>query len=276
MRFHYVILLCFMAVAISGCSALKNEPKIDIDTYSAKDIYDLAEDRLAKNRPQDAAKYFSEIERLYPYSEWAKRGLIMQAYSFHKDKDYENSRSAAQRYIDFFPAAEDAAYAQYILALSYYDQISEVGRDQDVTVKALQELRLLIERYPDSKYAKQSAEKFDMAFSFLAAKEMEVGRYYLQRRYYTSAVNRFRKVVQEFRTTEQTPEALYRLIECYLSLGLRGEAQSAAAILQESYASTSWHQDSLVLLSGEGLLPDAGGQNWLSAIYRQMIKGQWL
>ena len=276
MQYHYVILLCFMAVAIQGCSALKNEPKIDIDTYSAKEIYDLAEDRLAKNRPQDAAKYFSEIERLYPYSEWAKRGLIMQAYSFHKDKDYENSRSAAQRYIDFFPAAEDAAYAQYILALSYYDQISDVGRDQDVTVKALQELRLLIERYPDSKYAKQSAEKFDMAFSFLAAKEMEVGRYYLQRGYYTSAVNRFRKVVQEFRTTEQTPEALYRLIECYLSLGLRGEAQSAAAILQDSYASTPWHQDSLVLLSGEGLLPDAGGQNWLSTIYRQMIKGQWL
>jgi len=276
MRSHYVILLCFLTVAISGCSVLKNEPKIDIDTYSAKEIYDLAEDRLAKKRPQDAAKYFSEIERLYPYSEWAKRGLIMQAFSYHKDQDYENSRSAAQRYIDFFPAAEDAAYAQYILALSYYDQISEVGRDQDVTVKALQELRLLIERYPDSKYAKDSAEKFDMAFSFLAAKEMEVGRYYLQRGYYTSAVNRFRKVVQEFRTTEQTPEALYRLIECYLSLGLRGEAQSAAAILQESYSSTQWHKDSLILLSGEGLLPDAGGQNWLSTIYRQTIKGQWL
>ena len=276
MRSHYVILLCFLTVAISGCSALKSNPKIDIDTYSAKEIYDLAEDRLAKKRPQDAAKYFSEIERLYPYSEWAKRGLIMQAYSYHKDQDYENSRSAAQRYIDFFPAAEDAAYAQYILALSYYDQISEVGRDQDVTVKALQELRLLIERYPDSKYAKDSAEKFDMAFSFLAAKEMEVGRYYLQRGYYTSAVNRFRKVVQEFRTTEQTPEALYRLIECYLSLGLRGEAQSAAAILQESYSSTQWHKDSLILLSGEGLLPDAGGQNWLSTIYRQTIKGQWL
>ena len=276
MRSHYVILLCFLTVAISGCSALKSKPKIDIDTYSAKEIYDLGEDRLAKKRPQDAAKYFSEIERLYPYSEWAKRGLIMQAYSYHKDQDYENSRSAAQRYIDFFPAAEDAAYAQYILALSYYDQISEVGRDQDVTVKALQELRLLIERYPDSKYAKDSAEKFDMAFSFLAAKEMEVGRYYLQRGYYTSAVNRFRKVVQEFRTTEQTPEALYRLIECYLSLGLRGEAQSAAAILQESYSSTQWHKDSLILLSGEGLLPDAGGQNWLSTIYRQTIKGQWL
>ena len=276
MRSHYVILLCFLTVAISGCSTLKSKPKIDIDTYSAKEIYDLAEDRLAKKRPQDAAKYFSEIERLYPYSEWAKRGLIMQAFSYHKDQDYENSRSAAQRYIDFFPAAEDAAYAQYILALSYYDQISEVGRDQEVTVKALQELRLLIERYPDSKYAKDSAEKFDMAFSFLAAKEMEVGRYYLQRGYYTSAVNRFRKVVQEFRTTEQTPEALYRLIECYLSLGLRGEAQSAAAILQESYSSTQWHKDSLILLSGEGLLPDAGGQNWLSTIYRQTIKGQWL
>ena len=276
MRSHYVILLCFLTVAVAGCSALKNEPNVDIDTYAAKEIYDLAEDMLAKKRPQNAAKYFSEIERLYPYSEWTKRGLIMQAYSFHQDKDYENSRSAAQRYIDFFPAAEDAAYAQYILALSYYDQISEVGRDQDVTVKALQELRLLIERYPDSKYAKNSAEKFDMAFSFLAAKEMEIGRYYLQRGYYTSAANRFRKVVQEFRTTEQTPEALYRLMECYLSLGLRGEAQSAAAILQASYSSTQWHSDSLILLSGEGLLPDAGGQNWLSTIYRQTIKGQWL
>ena len=276
MRSHYVILLCFFTVAVAGCSALKNEPNVDIDTYSAKEIYDLAEDMLAKKRPQNAAKYFSEIERLYPYSEWAERGLIMQAYSFHQDKDYENSRSAAQRYIDFFPAAEDAAYAQYILALSYYDQISEVGRDQDVTVKALQELRVLIERYPDSKYAKNAAEKFDMAFSFLAAKEMEIGRYYLQRGYYTSAANRFRKVVQEFRTTEQTPEALYRLMECYLSLGLRGEAQSAAAILQASYSSTQWHSDSLILLSGEGLLPDAGGQNWLSTIYRQTIKGQWL
>ena len=116
-----------------------------------------------------------------------------------------------------------------------------------------------------------------MAFSFLAAKEMEVGRYYLQRGYYTSAVNRFRKVVQEFRTTKQTPEALYRLMECYLSLGLRGEAQSAAAILQESYSQhVNGIKDSLVLLSGEGLLPDAGGQNWLSTIYRQTIKGQWL
>ena len=276
MRSHYVILLCFLTVAVAGCSSLKNEPNVDIDTYSAQEIYGLAEDMLEKKRPQNAAKYFSEIARLCPYSAWAKRGLIMQAYSFHQDKDYENSRSAAQRYIDFFPAAEDAAYAQYILALSYYDQISEVGRDQDMTIKALQELRLLIERYPDSKYAKNSTEKFDMAFSFLAAKEMEIGRYYLQRGYYTSAANRFRKVVQEFRTTEQTPEALYRLIECYLSLGLRGEAQSAAAILQVNYSSTQWHDDSLILLSGEGLLPDADGQNWLSTIYRQTIKGQWL
>jgi len=276
MRSHYVILLCFLTVAVAGCSSLKNEPNFDIDTYSAQEIYGLAEDMLEKKRPQNAAKYFSEIERLYPYSEWAKRGLIMQAYSFHQDKDYENSRSAAQRYIDFFPAAEHAAYAQYILALRYSDQISEVGRDQDMTIKALQELRLLIERYPDSKYAKNSTEKFDMAFSFLAAKEMEIGRYYLQRGYYTSAANRFRKVVQEFRTTEQTPEALYRLIECYLSLGLRGEAQSAAAILQVNYSSTQWHDDSLILLSGEGLLPDADGQNWLSTIYRQTIKGQWL
>jgi outer membrane protein assembly factor BamD len=202
--------------------------------------------------------------------------LIMQAFSFHKATDYPNSRSSAQRYIEFYPAAEDAAYAQYILALSYYDQIAEVGRDQDLTLKALEELRLLIERYPDSEYGAEAKIKFDLAFDYLAAKEMEVGRYYLQKGYYTSAINRFRIVVQDFQTTHQTPEALYRLVESYLSLGLKVEAQLAGAVLASQYASTDWHNQSIILLNGNGLTPDTKGNNWLAQIYRQMIKGQWL
>ena len=276
MRSHHAIFLCIFATVIVGCAKLKQESAVLIESYSAKEIYDLGEDKLNKNRPEEAAEYFGEIERLYPYSEWAKRGLIMQAFSFHKAVDYPNSRSSAQRYIDFYPATEDAAYAQYILALSYYDQIAEVGRDQGITFKALQELRVLIERYPDSKYAVESKAKFDLAFDYLAAKEMTVGRYYLQKGYYTAAVKRFRVVVREFRDTAQTPEALYRLIEAYLSLGLKAEAQSAGAVLAKQYEGSDWYKDSLILLSGNGLKPEAAGDNWLTTIYRQMIKGQWL
>ena len=151
----------------------------------------------------------------------------MQAYAHHQAKDYENSRSAAQRYVDFYPTDEDAAYAQYLLALSYYDQIEEVGRDQGLTFQALQALRTVIERYPDSEYARSAVLKFDLAFDHLAAKEMEIGRYYLKRDHHAAAINRFRTVVEDFQTTTHTAEALHRLVEAYLSLGLTDEAQTA-------------------------------------------------
>ena len=276
MRFRHSILLWIFATIAVGCSQLKKEPTTPIESYSAKEIYDLGEMKLNDMLHEEAAEYFGEIERLYPYSQWAKRGLIMQAFSFHKATNYAGSRSSAQRYIEFHPASEDAAYAQYILALSYYDQIAEVGRDQNLTLNALQELRLLIERYPDSEYDAEAKIKFDLAFDYLAAKEMEVGRYYLQKGYYTSAINRFRIVVQDFQTTSQTPEALYRLVESYLSLGLKVEAQLAGAVLASQYTSTDWHNQSVILLSGSGLAPNTKGNNWLARIYRQMIKGQWL
>ncbi|WP_461306555.1 outer membrane protein assembly factor BamD, partial [Albidovulum sp.] len=224
----------------------------------------------------DAVRYFAEVERLYPYSEWAKRALIMQAFAYHKDRDYENSRATAQRYIDTYPAEEDAAYAKYLLALSYYDQIDEVGRDQGLTYQALQALREVIEQYPDSDYARSAILKFDLAFDHLAAKEMEIGRYYLKRGHYTAAINRFRIVVQDYQTTSHTPEALHRLVEAYLSLGLTDEAQTAAAILGHNFRSTDWYQDSYALLTGRGLRPEAKGDSWLSQIYRQVIRGEWL
>ena len=270
-----VLALCLTSACGGGIrTSLGKEPPLE--NYTAEQIYQRGEFELNQNDASRAAFYFGEIERLYPYSDWGKRALIMQAFAYHRDKDYENSRSAAQRYIDFYPLEDDAAYAQYLLALSYYDQIEEVGRDQGLTFQALQSLRTVIERYPESEYARSSVLKFDLAFDHLAGKEMEIGRYYLKRGNYGAAINRFRVVVEDFQTTTHTAEALHRLVESYLSLGLVQEAQTAGAILGYNYQSTQWYQDSYKLLTGRGLELEAAGDSWLASIYRQMVKGQWL
>ncbi|MFK7938897.1 MAG: outer membrane protein assembly factor BamD [Roseovarius sp.] len=269
------LVLCAALAACGGDSAVERGD-VDFEQFTAEQIYERAEYDLAQKDPDLAATVFAEVERLYPYSEWAKRSVIMQAFAYHQAKDYENSRSAAQRFIDFYPTDEDAAYAQYLLALSYYDQIDEVGRDQGLTFQALQSLREVIERYPDSEYARSSVLKFDLAFDHLASKEMEIGRYYLRRDHFPSAINRFRVVVEDFQTTSHTAEALHRLVEAYLSLGLTDEAQTAGAILGYNFQSTEWYEDSYKLLTGQGLTLQAKGDNWLRQIYRQMIQGRWL
>ena len=276
MSFFKAAVLGLVSATSVSCTKLSTGLTEPLEAYSAKEIYDQAGVELSNSNAEDAARYFGEIERLYPYSSWAKRGLIMQAFSFHKAKDYNSSRSAAQRYIDFYPADVDAGYAQYLLALSYYDQIDDVGRDQGLTIKALQALRVVIERYPSSKYVKPAQTKFDLAFDHLSAKEMEIGRYYLKKGHYTAAINRFKTVVEDFRTTRQAPEALHRLVESYLSLGLKAEAQSAVSILKQEYKNTEWYKQSTALLGNEVLAKDPLGGNWLSQIYRQTIKGEWL
>ena len=269
------VLLLSAVVACSG-NGRQGDRSINLEAFTPEQIFERGEFELARNRNEDSAYYFSEIERLYPYSSWAQRALIMQAFAFHQGKDYENSRAAAQRFIDFYPTDEDAAYAQYLLALSYYDQIDEVGRDQGLTFQALQALRTVIEVYPDSEYANSAILKFDLAFDHLAGKEMEIGRYYLKKGHYSSAINRFRVVVEDFQTTSHSPEALHRLVEAYLSLGLTNEAQTAGAILGHNYRSSEWYEDSYKLLTANGLKMKDRGNNWLSQIYRQSVKGQWL
>ncbi|WP_254900979.1 outer membrane protein assembly factor BamD [Maritimibacter sp. HL-12] len=256
-----------------SANAVEKKP---IEDYSAEEIYKRGEYELEDGQFDEAAEWFGEVERLYPYSKWGQRALIMQAYTFHKAREYEDSRAAAQRYLDFFPGEDDAAYAQYLLALSYYDQIDDIGRDQGKTFQALQALREVIERHPETEYARSAILKFDLAFNHLGAKEMEVGRYYLKRKHFTSAINRFRVVVEQFQTTTHTPEALYRLVESYLSLGLTDEAQTAGAILGHNFQSTEWYEDAYALLTKSGLEPEARGDNWLAALYRQVIKGEWL
>ncbi len=267
----------FLAIAILvGCENANPRREGALEQFTPAEVFERGEFELQRGQPDDAAFYFGEIERLYPYAQEAQRALISQAFAYHQDSDYANSRIAAQRYLNFYPATEDAAYAQYLIALSYYDQIDEIGRDQGLTFEALQALRAVIEGYPDSEYARSSVLKFDLAFDHLAGKEMEVGRYYLKRKHYAAAVNRFRTVVEDFETTSHTAEALHRLVETYLSLGLLDEAQTAGAILGHNFQSTEWYQESYALLTGRGLTLQTAGDNWLSSIYRQVIRGEWL
>ncbi|MBC7736536.1 MAG: outer membrane protein assembly factor BamD, partial [Candidatus Saccharibacteria bacterium] len=171
--------LALLLACLAACAPKPQQ--LALENYTAEDIFKRGELELeVNNDPKVALNYFQEAERLYPYTEWAKRALIMQAFTLHQTKNYEEARVAAQRYLDFYPGEDDAPYAQYLLALSYYDQIEEVGRDQGLTFQALQALRVVIEQYPDSDYAKSAILKFDLAFDHLAAKEMEIGRYYLK------------------------------------------------------------------------------------------------
>jgi outer membrane protein assembly factor BamD len=264
-----------LLMVLSACARAPTDAPLE--NFTAEEIYKRGEVELEANaKPDEAIRYFQEVERLYPYTQFAKRALIMQAFSFHKAKQYEEARAAAQRFLDFYPGDEDAAYAQYLMALSYYDQIDEVGRDQGLTFQALQALREVIELHADSEYADSAMLKFELAFDHLAAKEMEIGRYYLKRGNYSAAINRFRVVVQDFQTTTHTAEALHRLVESYLALGLTDEAQTAGAILGYNYQSSPFYDDSYRLLTGQGLSLEAKGTSWLATVYRQVIKGEWL
>ena len=248
-RAGIVIVLAFLA----ACGRVQLTQDLSVDEMSAEEIYQAGERELERGRDERAANYFGEIERLFPYSEWSSRGLVMQAYALQKDRKYASSRAAAERYLAFYPRGGDAAWAQYLVALSYYDQIFDIGRDQGLTVNALQELRKVFEDYPDSDYVEDAKTRFDLAFDHLAGKEMEVARYYLDNGEYQAAIGRFQIVEQDFDTTRHKSEALYRQVEAYLALGLGAEAQAAARKLQAEFAGNEWTADALALLAKHGV-----------------------
>ncbi|MDB9817434.1 outer membrane protein assembly factor BamD [Amylibacter sp.] len=256
---------------MTGCNDLtdKKTPK----ELTAQEIYLQAEVKLKESLHAEASALYAKVERLYPYSEWAKKSLLMSSVANHKGGFYEESRLDAERYLDFYPADTNAAYAQYLIALSYYDQIDNVSRDQSVTFKALQAFRTVIERYPDSEYTSPSLLKFDLSLDHLAGAEMEVGRYYLKRGHFGAAISRFRVVVEEFETTSHTPEALHRLVESYLSLGLNANAQTTGAILGYNFQASDWYKDTHVLLTGRGISTEAVNEDsssWLTKIWRNV------
>jgi outer membrane protein assembly factor BamD len=247
------ILLAALAAAVfaplSGCahgSKKKADTKFiarDVDT-----LYNLARDRLDKKQYKIAAQLFDEVERQHPYSIWARRAELMSAYSYYLGRSYNDSIASAQRFLSIHPGNRDAPYAYYLIAVDYYEQINDVTRDQKITQQALDALGELVRRYPDTKYAADARLKIDLVNDHLAGKEMEIGRFYQRRAEWLAAVIRFRVVIDQYPTTTHTPEALERLTESYLALGIPVEAQKAAAVLGNNYPGSKWYSRAFNLM----------------------------
>jgi outer membrane protein assembly factor BamD len=233
---------------VGGCA--RNRTKSDT-AFIARDVdtlYATAKDRLDRNQYKLAAALFDEVERQHPYSPWARRAQLMSAFSNYMGRDYTKSTESAQRFLSIHPGNRDAPYAYYLIALNYYEQISDVTRDQKITQQALDSLGELIRRYPDTRYAADARLKIDLVNDHLAGKEMEIGRFYQRRAQWLASVVRFRKVVDTYQSTTHTPEALLRLTESYLALGIPEEAKKSAAVLGANYPGSKWYERAYSLM----------------------------
>ena len=248
--------VAILAAALGACSGKKNDDYVE---RPVEDIYNNAVDLLSQNRYLPAAKEFDEVERQHPYSVWATKAQLMAAYSNYQANKYDDAIVALDRFIQINPSNRDAPYAYYLKALSYYEQITDVQRDAKITELALKSLDEVVTRYPDSSYARDARLKIDLTHDHLAGKEMDVGRYYLVQGQYLAALNRFKFVVDKYQTTSHVPEALHRMIECYLALGLREEATQTAAVLGFNYPGSDWYEDSYALVE-TGKLPGKDGR----------------
>lgn len=257
-----------LAACTSGPSAEELAMQAD---RPVEDIYNDAAEAMQAGRYRTAALLFDQVERQHPYSSWAVNAKLMRAFAFYQASQYIEAIGALDRFIEQHPAHRDIAYAYYLRALSYYEQIVDVSRDQRITEQALTALQDVANRFPDSPYARDARLKMDLARDHLAGKEMMIGRYYQQRNLHAAAVNRFRRVVDEFDTTNHVPEALHRLVEVYLALGLTEEARKSAAVLGYNYPGSPWYQDSFALLTPGA--PSADGDRpgmisrWLSSVF---------
>ena len=238
------------------------------DVYVEKpvdDLYNKAMDEIVEERYAAAAKTFDEVESQHPYSVWATKGQIMAAYSQYEAGNYGEAIIAADRFIQLHPGHRDIAYAYYLKAISYYVQITDVGRDQKITEQAVKALDDVVRRFPDSKYARDAKLKLDFTRDHLAGKEMEIGRYYLTRGQYLAAMNRFKRVIDNYQTTTHVPEALERLVECDLALGLTDEAKANAAVLGYNYPGSHWYVDAYALMNGGGA-PAIASEGWFGRV----------
>lgn len=252
-------------ISVAACSSGDNE-----DRYVARDVevlYNLGQDNLKKRNFKLAALAFDEVERQHPYSVWARRAQLMAAYSHYQSNSYDDAVLAAERFLQLHPGNRSAPYAYYLIALCHYEQISDVGRDQSQTLKAQNSLVEVVRRYPNTEYARDAALKLDLTLDHLAGKDMEVGRFYMKRQEYLSASIRFRNVVEQYQTTSHAPEALHRLVEAYLALGIYDEAKMAAAVLGHNYPGSKWYRYSYDLLAGRNMKPEGKSGSWLGKLW---------
>ncbi|MEM9627179.1 MAG: outer membrane protein assembly factor BamD [Pseudomonadota bacterium] len=247
--------LAAFAFLLSACASGSPEDEAYVER-PVNDLYNVALDELSDGNNSRAAAAFQEVERQHPYSQWATRGQLMAAYAFFKAGQFDQAVGAAERFIGLHPGHKDVPYAYYLIGISYYDQISDVGRDQKMTELAYKSFDELIRRFPDSDYGRDAKLKADLAQDHLAGREMAVGRYYQRKGKFVAAANRFRTVVDQYQTTTHIEEALHRLTEVYLALGVRDEAVKSAAVLGHNYPTSDWYQDSYALLSDNETLPN--------------------
>jgi len=251
-----------LTIVLASCGSSKNEAYIE---KPVDEIYNKAMDALVDENYVAAAKSFDQVESQHPYSVWATKSQLMQVYSLYEGGKYDDAIIAADRFIQLHPGHKDVAYAYYLKAICYYMQIVDVGRDQKLTELALKSLDDIVRRFPDSKYARDAKLKLDFTRDHLAGKEMEIGRYYLKRGEYLAGMNRFKRVIDNFQTTTHVPEALERLVECDLALGLNREAKENAAVLGHNYPGSHWYGDAYALLTG-GSAPATANEGWFSRL----------
>ena len=240
------------------------------DTYTEQPVevlYNRALDDLGAQNYKEAAKEFEEVDRQHPYSVWATKAQIMVAFTYYQSNKYDDAIIALDRFIQLHPGHRDIPYAYYLKGLCYYEQISDVGRDQRITQQALDALSDVAKRFPDSPYARDARIKVELCIDQLAGQEMYVGRYYQQRQLYAGAITRYRTVIERYQTTSQVPEALERLVECYLALGVKQEAQETAAVLGHNFPGSDWYQDAYYLVTGEGSPPGDEKGGWFFGLF---------
>ena len=278
-KFRALLMVSAAVLALAGCSVFgsddaTNDLNKDAAQYQERpidQIYAAAWTQINKGNWDQAAAQFNEVDRQHPYSVWARRAQLMSAFCSYQANKYDDAVNTADEYISLHPGSQEVAYAFYLKAISLYEQIVDVGRDQGKTEGALVALQDVVQRFPDTEYARDAHLKIDLTEDHLAGKEMEVGRYYLTRGDYIGAINRFREVVDQYQTTPQIAEALERLTESYYSLGLDSEAQTAAAVLGANYPGTVWYQDSFNILRGRNLMPKADQQSWIYKAFHKML-----
>ena len=261
-----------LAVSLTACQSRdKRQRELAYVERPVEALYNQAATELDQRDYEQAILLFNEVERQHPYSEWARKAMVMTAYAHYKRHDYDEAISAAQRYISLHPGGTEAAYAYYLVAISQFEQITDVGRDQGMTEQAKASLQDVLRRFPESEYARDAQVKLDMVDDQLAGKEMEVGRWYLRSNQTLAAINRFRTVVKDYDTPSHAEEALYRLVEAYLTLGMRPQATEAAATLGYNYPNSDWYKMAYNLMTSEGVMLDTSAPN--RTLLQKLIPG---
>ncbi|MEP9366168.1 outer membrane protein assembly factor BamD [Xanthobacter sp. VNH20] len=263
--------LIFLATSLAGCASNKDD--VIPPDEPAEKIYNEGLTLMRKGDYTAAAKRFEDLDRTHPYSEWARKALLMDTYVYYEAGKYDDAIAAGKRYMALHPGSEDAAYASYLVASAYFDNIPDITRDQKATRQALDALDEVIRKYPNTEYAASAKKKVEVARDQLAGKEMMIGRYYLENRNYTGAINRFKVVVTQYQTTRQVEEALFRLTEAYMALGIISEAQTAAAVLGYNFPDSQWYKDAYKLVQSSGNLPVENKGSWISQAFKKLGLG---